>query len=145
MVRYRWFRSWLKEIVESTFVEKVLLMLPFVILVLDLYMLNHALHVNDVYVIMPATLLFIFSVAEIVVALDEIHEHAKESILSRKISSRVRSLIKNSNEKLTVKRVMALSLEKYPELKKYRKQLYHIVCQTLAERRKEETEDRDQN
>ncbi|RLF26377.1 MAG: hypothetical protein DRN01_04850 [Thermoplasmata archaeon] len=77
MPRYRWLKKRLKEISESTSVEKALLILPFFILFLDSYMLIHALAMNNLYIIIPAIVLFIFSAAEIVVAVDEIHQKAK--------------------------------------------------------------------
>jgi len=77
MVRFRWLKKRLKEISESTKIEKILLILPFFILCLDSYLLLHALAMNNLYIIIPAIVLFIFSAAEIVVAVDEIHQKAK--------------------------------------------------------------------
>ncbi|MCD6468750.1 MAG: hypothetical protein J7L32_05535 [Thermoplasmata archaeon] len=133
MPRYRWLKKRLKEISESTSVEKTLLILPFFILFLDLYLLTHAVYIRDIYVIIPALILFIFSLAEIIVAFDEMHERTVENILDRRLASKVRSIIRESNEKLTVKNVMRNSLEKYPELEKHKKRLYHLVCQILPE------------
>jgi len=77
MVRFRWLRKRLKEISESTKIEKILLILPFFILCLDSYLLLHALNLHDMYILIPVIILFIFSVAEIFVAIDEIHQKAK--------------------------------------------------------------------
>ncbi len=133
MVRFRWLRNRLKELSQSTFIERILLVFPFFILVLDLYMLHHALGVGDCKIIIPAILLFIFSVAEIIVAFDEIHEHILNTLSDKKISRKVKSVIKDSKHNMTVKKAMELSLEKYPELKKYRRKLYHVICQVLSE------------
>ncbi len=133
MVRFRWLRNRLKELSQSTFIERVLLVFPFFILVLDLYMLHHAMSIGDQKIIVPATLLFIFSVMEIIVAFDEIHEHVIETLSDKKISKKVRSVVKGSKHNMTVKRAMELSLEKYPELRKYRRKLYHVICQVLSE------------
>ncbi|RKX44629.1 MAG: hypothetical protein DRP38_09170, partial [Thermotogae bacterium] len=116
-----------------TFIEWFLLFFPFFILVLDLYMLHHALGVGDCKIIIPAILLFIFSVAEIIVAFDEIHEHILNTLSDKKISRKVKSVIKDSKHNMTVKKAMELSLEKYPELKKYRRKLCHVISQVLSE------------
>ena len=97
-------------------------------------MLNHALRCGDADIIIAAMILFILSLLEIVVTFDEIHERTVESAVNRKISHRVKNLVKNSDENLTVKRAMEISLEKYPELRKYRKKLYHVICQVLSEK-----------
>ncbi|MCD6237390.1 MAG: hypothetical protein J7K13_05505 [Thermoplasmata archaeon] len=135
MVRFRWLRKRFKEISESTSVEKALLILPFFILFLDSYLLVHALTLNDFYIIIPVIVLFIFSTAEIVVAIDEIHERTLENRQKKRLLSKVRKTIEKTEEKPTVKQVMGLLLETYPELKNQRRQLYHAVCQVLSEKK----------
>jgi len=135
MVRFRWLRKRLKEISESTKIEKILLILPFFILCLDSYLLLHALNLHDMYILIPVIILFIFSVAEIFVAIDEIHERTMQLKQNRQILYKVRKTVERTKEKPTVKEIMNLVLETYPELKNQKRQLYHAVCQVLSEKK----------
>ena len=132
MPRYRWLRKRLIEITESSTVEKVLFVLPLFILALDLYMLNHAVSIRDINVIIPALILFIFSVIEILVAIDEIRERTLSNSLNKNLESKIKSVIRKSVDELTVKSIMEKTIEKYPELKGHKSELYHIVCQILS-------------
>jgi len=132
MVRFRRLRRWLGELAESTTTERILLILPFFILSLDLYLLLHAFSIGDTSIIIPAFILSILSVAEIIVTLDEIHERAMEMLKQRRIKAKVRKVM-NKTDKVTVRGLLNQVLEEHPELKSHEKSLYHVICQLLSE------------
>lgn len=133
MVRFRKLRKWLRELTESTTTERILLALPFFILSLDLYLLLHALSIGDMHIIIPVLILFVFSVAEIVVTLDEIHERATELLRYKRLEAKVRKAMEKTKDRLTVRTLLNHILEEHPELRKHEKSLYHVICQILSE------------
>ena len=132
MVRFRRQKRWLKELAESTTTERILLILPFFILSLDLYLLLHALSLGDMYIIVPVLILFAFSVVEIVVTLDEIHERAVELLRYKKLETKVRKAMEKKSSRVTVRSLLNDILEEHPELRDHEKSLYHVICQILA-------------
>jgi len=133
MVRFRRIRNRLREIAESTTTERLLLILPFFIMSLDLYLFIHALSLRDIYVIIPVLILLAFSLMEIVVTLEEIHERALEHIKYKNLEAKVRKAMKKAKSGVTVRSLMNHILEEHPELKDHEKALYHVICQILAE------------
>jgi hypothetical protein len=60
------------------FIEKLSLILPFFVIVIDLIVLEHAVRINEHYIILCAMILFSLSVIEISVAMKEIFLHNKK-------------------------------------------------------------------
>lgn len=133
MVRFRKIRNRLREIVESTITERILLILPFFITFLDIYLFIHAVSLGDMHVIVPVLILLAFSLMEIVVTLEEIHERALEHIKYKNLEAKVRKAMKKAKSGVTVRSLMNHILEEHPELKDHEKALYHVICQILAE------------
>ncbi len=133
MVRFRKIRNRLREVAESTFTERLLLILPFFIMSLDLYLFIHALSLRDVYVIVPVLILLAFSIMEILVTLEEVHERAMEHKKYRDLEAKVRKAIGRAANNVTVRSLMNHILEEHPELRDHEKALYHVICQILAE------------
>ena len=134
MVRFRRIRNRLKEITESTTTERILLILPFFILLLDLYLFIHAIYLRDIYVIIPVMILLVFSLMEILVTLEEIHERALEHLKYRDMERKVRRAMGKARSKVTVRSLLNHLLEEHPELKDHEKTLYHVICQILSEK-----------
>jgi len=133
MVRFRRIRNRLREIGESTTTERLLLILPFFIMSLDLYLFIHALSLRDIYVIVPVLILLAFSLMEIFVTLEEIHERALEHMKYKNLEAKVRKAMSKAKSRVTVRSLMNHILEEHPELKDHEKALYHVICQILAE------------
>lgn len=133
MVRFRRIRNRLRELGESTTTERLLLIFPFFIMFLDFYLFIHALSLGDIYVIVPVLILLAFSIMEIFVTLEEIHERAIEHIKYKDLEAKVRKAMKKAKSKVTVRSLMNHILEEHPELKDHEKALYHVICQILAE------------
>jgi len=67
------------EVVKIPFIEKLTLILPFFVIVIDLIVLEHAIRINEHYIIFCASILFSLSIIEILLAIKEIFIHYKKS------------------------------------------------------------------
>ena len=68
-------RLFIKELAESPKIEKLSFIPPFLVLLVEIILLQHALAIYEPYVIGLTTLLLILSVTEIILVAQEIHEH----------------------------------------------------------------------
>ncbi|HUS99500.1 MAG TPA: hypothetical protein VMY59_04185 [Candidatus Thermoplasmatota archaeon] len=78
MVRFRKCRILILNAAKIPLIEKLSLILPFIVIVIDLIVLEHAIRINEHYIILCASILFSLSVVEISVAMKEILDHKKK-------------------------------------------------------------------
>ncbi|HDM24977.1 MAG TPA: hypothetical protein ENG24_00035, partial [Thermoplasmatales archaeon] len=78
MARYSKLRKFLTEIAGSPLIEKISLILPFIILGIDIHILQYSLFRKDFEIVLPATILLALSIIEIIVVIDEIHVTARK-------------------------------------------------------------------
>jgi len=133
MVRYGRLRRFLSEIAGSPLVEKVSLILPFVILGIDFHILNYSLHRMDFEIVLPAVILLVLSLIEIVVVVDEIHVTALKMSRERELTIKLEKFVLE-NPELNVKDVVNRFIKKHPEYKELRRDIYHLVCQIFEEK-----------
>ena len=133
MVRYSKLRKFLTEIAGSPVVEKISLILPFIILGIDIHILQYSLFRKDFEIILPATILLALSIVEIIVVIDEIHVTARKMNMERELTIKLEKFIFD-NPKLNVKEIVNKFVEKHPEYKDLRKDIYHITCQIFQDK-----------
>jgi len=133
MARYSKLRKFLTEIAGSPLIEKISLILPFIILGIDIHILQYSLFRKDFEIVLPATILLALSIIEIIVVIDEIHVTARKMNMERELTIRLEKFIFD-NPKLNVKEVVNKFMEKHPEYKDLRKDIYHITCQIFQDK-----------
>ena len=133
MARYSKLRKFLTEIAGSPLVEKISLILPFIILGIDIHILQYSLFRKDFEIVLPATILLALSIVEIIVVIDEIHVTARKMNMERELTIKLEKFIFD-NPKLNVKEVVNKFMEKHPEYKDLRKDIYHITCQIFQDK-----------
>ena len=133
MARYSKLRKFLTEIAGSPLIEKISLILPFIILGIDIHILQYSLFRKDFEIILPATILLALSIIEIIVVIDEIHVTARKMNMERELTIKLEKFIFD-NPKLNVKEIVNKFVEKHPEYKDLRKDIYHITCQIFQDK-----------
>ena len=136
MVRFRGLRNFIQELAESPLIEKISFVLPFFVIIIDIIILEHAIRIQEVYIIVLTTLLFFLSVVEIAVAMGEIHDRYQQNNFERTLTIKLDDFIlerKNNN----VKKIVEDFIDTHLEYKNKRSEIYHITCQ-IMETHKEE-------
>ncbi|RLF27544.1 MAG: hypothetical protein DRN08_02015 [Thermoplasmata archaeon] len=136
MARLNKTRNIIRELTDSPLIEKISFLLPFVVLLIDIVILEHAVRIREGYIIVLTTLLFVLSTVEIVVVLDEIHRHYQKNNFERKLTIKLDDFI-IKRRKRSVKNTVEDFIREYPEYNSYRNEVYHIACQ-IMETHKEE-------
>ena len=136
MARVGRLRNLLKEVTESPSIEKLSFTLPFIVIVVDVILIEHAIRINEPYIIALTTILFFLSLFEIAVVLSEIHERNQKSSFERILTIKLDDFILQRKKK-NVKKLVEDFIEIYPQYKSHRTEIYHIACQ-IMETHKEE-------
>ena len=129
-------RGYIREIAESPRIEKLSFIPPFIIVVVEIILIDHAIRIGDPYVIMLTTILFILSLIEILLVAREIHEHYQSSNFERILTIRLDDFILE-RKKRNVKELVEDFIEIYPHYASYRNEIYHITCQIIETHKKE--------
>jgi hypothetical protein len=129
-------RTYIQEIAESPRAEKLSFFPPFLILILEFVLLQHALTIQEGYIIILTSILLIISVIELFLVANEIHDHYQrrnsERILTIKLDD---FIIKRRGENL--KKIVEGFLEYNPIYKNIIDKVYRISCQILETHKQE--------
>ena len=140
MVRFRGLRNFIQELAESPLIEKISFVLPFFVIIIDIIILEHAIRIQEVYIIVLTTLLFFLSVVEIAVAMGEIHDRYQQNNFERTLTIKLDDFMleqKNSN----VKKIVEDFIDMHLEYKNKRSEIYHITCQIMETHKEEAWEE----
>lgn len=129
-------RNYINEITTSPTIEKITFIPPFVVLIVELILIRHAILIKEAYVIVLTIILLILSVIEIILVFSEIHEHYQHSNFDRILTIRLDDFILESKNR-NVKEIIDEFLEKNPQYSKNRDEIYHVACE-IMETHKEE-------
>jgi hypothetical protein len=141
MVRLDKCRTLLYELKQSPKMELFSFFLPFIVLAIDMIILEHAIRIREHYVILLSSTLLILSLIEIIVVIREIHRHYQQLIFERKLNILLDDFILEGNYK-KVKRIVMEFVAKYPEYQTKRDKVYHLCVQILETHREEAWEKR---
>jgi hypothetical protein len=123
-------RQYLNDIAESQRFEKISFVLPFIILIMEIILLLHAISLKEGYVIVLTMFLLVVSIAELLFVLQEIHEHQQLNNIERELTIRLDDFILEKG--LTnVSTVVEDFLGKNDKYCKKRNTVYHIACQIM--------------
>jgi hypothetical protein len=140
MVRLRGLRNFIQELAESPLIEKISFVLPFFVIIIDIIILEHAIRIQEVYIIVLTTLLFFLSVVEIAVAMGEIHDRYQQNNFERTLTIKLDDFMleqKNNN----VKKIVEDFIDMHLEYKNKRSEIYHITCQIMETHKEEAWEE----
>jgi hypothetical protein len=130
MVRLRWLRGFISELAESPLIEKISFILPFFVIIVDVIVMEHAIRIQEHYIIALTTILFLLSLIEIIVVTGEIHDHYKKSNFERTLTIKLDDFI-IKERKRSAKRTVEEFIKKNPCYEKHRNEVYHIACQIM--------------
>jgi hypothetical protein len=140
MVRCGRLRSFIQELSESQRIEKISFVLPFFVIIIDIILIEHALRINEHYIIFFTTLLFFLSVLEVGVVIREIHGHYQQSNFERLLTIKLDDFILENIKQTNVKIIVEDFIEKNPNYESFRNEVYHTTCQILEAHKEEELE-----
>ncbi len=127
-------RKFIREWSESGKIEKLSFIPPFLILILEIVLLFHAITADNLpenLIVIELTLILVaISLIEIVLVGKEIHDHYMENYYERLLTIRLDDFI-TKYKQTNVKKIVEEFMEKFPTYKGRRSQIYHISCQIL--------------
>ncbi len=129
-------RNYIKEFTESRTVEKLSFFPPFLILIVEVILLIHAIEIQVLYVIELTIVLVVLSVIEIILVTAEMHDHYKQTHFDRILTIRLDDYVIDHKYK-NVQVICNEFLDEYPEYCKDRNEVYHVACQILETHKKE--------
>lgn len=129
-------RNYIKEFTESRTVEKLSFFPPFLILIVEVILLIHAIEIQVLYVIELTIILVVLSVIEIILVTLEMHDHYKQMNFDRILTIKLDDYIIDHKYK-NVQVICNEFLEKYPQYCNERNEVYHIACQILETHKEE--------
>lgn len=126
-------RNFLKEVAKSPFVEKLSFLLPFFVITIDVIILEHAIRIQETYIIVCTSFLFILSLIEIVAVSSELHQNYRKSNFEKTLAVKLDDFI-TENREFNIKRIVANFITYNPEYNVHRNDVYHLTCQILEKR-----------
>ncbi|MCK4902270.1 MAG: hypothetical protein KAS76_02850 [Thermoplasmatales archaeon] len=132
-------RTFIREYSESPRTDKLSFIPPFLILILEIILILHALAINEVYVIILTATLVIISIVEMILVSLEMHEHYQSSNFDRLLTIRLDDFVIDRKEK-NVKKIVSDFIDQHPEYTTNRNEIYHTTCQILETHKEEAIE-----
>jgi sensor histidine kinase regulating citrate/malate metabolism len=131
MMRHRLSRILIGELLGSTRREKLVLLLPFVVLIFDLLIFHYSIVNREFSIIISSGFVLALSVLEIIAALGEINERLACAKKHSSLESMVTEVAKQFDYEPTVRQVVEKMSYEHPEEKFSRYELYPVVCNVL--------------
>ncbi|MCK5636373.1 MAG: hypothetical protein KAH91_03050 [Thermoplasmatales archaeon] len=132
-------RNYINEIAESPRIEKITFIPPFIVLIVEIILIRHAIMIEEWYIIVLTTILLILSAIEIILVFEEIHEHYQRSNFDRILTIRLDDFVLERKKK-SVKEVVEEFIQTHPHYNKHRNEIYHITCQIMETHKEEQLE-----
>ena len=129
MPRFSRCRSFICEVTTVPFVEKISLVLPILVLVIDIILIEHAIRINEHYIIFFTSVLFSLSVIEMVLVIREIHTNYNKNNLLKTLTIKVSDYMCNKKGR-NVKILVSGFLSRHPEYLPYRDEIYRIFLRS---------------
>ena len=133
-------RNVIQEYNESPKAKKLSFVVPFLILALEIILITHSMLYQEFFVMTLTMVLLAISIIEIALVSTEMHEEYVKSNFDRILTIKLDDFITEKKEK-NVKRIVTGFIEKHPEYRVKRNEIYHIICQILETHKKELTEE----
>lgn len=128
-MRHRFLRERFKEIFSATIIEKIALIIPFLVLIWDIEIFYYSLINREKYIFIFSIFVLILSSIEIIVVIEEIHQHFSEIKRRKELREIVKKIVSESKEE-NVKKIVKKVIKKYPEYSV--SDIYHVACELLS-------------
>ncbi len=130
-MRHRFIRTLFGEIFKATRIEKIVLLLPFLVLIFDAEIFYFALLHKEKNIMIASAFVLFLSVLEIIAVFGEIHERISGIRRKEILMEKLRQIAENM-KKPTVRKIMDTFMEKYGEEYSVN-EVYHATCDLLSE------------
>ena len=129
-MRHRFFRGRIKEIFSATIIEKLAIIIPFLVMLWDIEIFYYSLVNREEYIFIFSIFVLILSSIEIIVVMEEIHKNFSEIKKKKELREIVKKIVDETEEK-NVKKIVSKVIKKNPEYSMA--DIYHVVCEILNE------------
>ncbi len=129
-MRHRFLRERIKEIFSATIFEKIAIIVPFIVMLWDIEIFYYSLVNREKHIFIFSIFVLILSFTEIIVVMDEIHQHFSERRKKKALKKIVKKIADESEEK-NVKKIVRKVIKKHPEYSI--SEVYHVACELLNE------------
>ena len=133
MVRCSRTRNFLREVAKSPFIEKISFILPFFVISVDIIILEHAIRIQETYIIIFTSSLFILSLTEIIAVAHELHRNYQNSTFKKVLKCKIDDFI-GVEKQYNIKKIVEDFISINPEYYTNRTDVYQITCQILENR-----------
>jgi len=123
-------RRYTKDVAESDRFQQMSIILPFIILLVEIILLIHALEIQEMYIIVFTSFLLIISLIELYLVTIELTDRKSIRSFDRVLTIRLDDFI-TETKKSNVKEIINSFLERYPVYRSHRTQVYILCCQIL--------------
>ncbi|HDN96131.1 MAG TPA: hypothetical protein ENG71_03605 [Thermoplasmatales archaeon] len=130
-MRHRLIRGVFSELLKASKIEKIVLILPFIVLILDADIFYFAWKNNEKNILIASGFVLLLSVLEIFAALKEIHEHVYALRRKEILEKRLRKIMKRI-ERPTVRKIVDKFMAEYPKEFDI-SEVYHVACGLIDE------------
>jgi len=132
-MRHRLFRKTLEEIGKATRWEKIILIIPFIVLLVDAQIFYYSLSHHENIIIIASGFVLFLSLSEIVAALKEIHIYVSSTVRQAGLEEIIREIIQELGNP-QVREVVGKVKKRYVKEGYGRQEIYHCVCKILDEK-----------
>jgi len=133
-MRHRFIRSFMGEIFKASKLEKIVLIIPFIVLIIDLEIFIFAWQKKEFYIFINASFVLFLSILEIIAVVKEINEHIS-SVRNREIIMESLRRMAKKMERPTVRKLMDEFIRKHREDYGV-DEVYAAACEVMSEMRK---------
>ena len=127
-MRHRFARGLIKEILVATRLEKITLLLPFIVALIDAEIFYYSLKRREELLIIFSAFVLFLSILEIIAVLEEIRMFVERAMRREEIEEKMMKLAKKL-ENPTVKKLIDEFMKKYREYSS--QEVYPIACRII--------------
>jgi hypothetical protein len=133
-MRHKRCRKLLSELGSATRWEKIVLFIPFAVLIVDAEIFYYSLLHHEEIIILASGFVLFLSIIEIIAALQDIHVYVSSSVRQTGLEEIIRETIQEMGDPV-VKEVVKKVRQRYPDEGYGRDEIYHLVCRILDEKK----------
>lgn len=134
LMRHRILRNLFGEILTTSKIIKIVLLIPFIVLLIDAEIFYYSWTNKEKTILIASAFVLFLSILEIFAVIGEIHGHISRARRMEILEERLRKIAKKV-EKPTVRKLIDEFMKKYPEDYSVH-EVYHVACDMLMELRK---------
>lgn len=127
-MRHRFIREWAKDFIKANVIEKLILLLPFIVLIIDAEIFYYSLTRGEETIIIASSFVLLLSIMEIIAVSKEIVSYINKTKREADIEKEIIKIIEemdNPNVKKVVNKFMEMN-------KGYSMQeVYPVVCKII--------------